>query len=298
MYKYAPHLAVIFAALLWSIDALLRQSLYALPALLIIAIEHGVGTLIFIPFLKKYWNDIKGLAQSGWISILWISLLGGMGGTYFYTKALSYVGYIDLSIVVLLQKLQPVFAMSLAAIILKEKLSKKYILLAFLAIIGGYLVTFGKNSVPNWDDNTLIAALLALLAAFCWGSSTAIAKKALVNLHYSAVTGLRLAVTTLIRLIIIIIFNFEILNVDISLNQWSMIIVIVLSSGTFALFIYYYGLNKLPASHTTLFELFWPLSAVIIDWIRNGESLAFMQLLGAAFLLLSTTLLAQENSNE
>jgi drug/metabolite transporter (DMT)-like permease len=298
MYKYAPHLAVIFAALLWSIDALLRQSLYALPPLLIITIEHGVGTIIFIPFLKKYWDDIKGLLQSGWISILWISLLGGMGGTYFYTKALSYVGYIDLSIVVLLQKLQPVFAMSLAAIILKEKLSKKYILLAFLAIIGGYLVTFGKNSVPNWDDNTLIAALLALLAAFCWGSSTAIAKKALVSLHYSAVTGLRLAVTTLISLIIIIIFNFEILNVDISLNQWSMIIIIVLSSGTFALFIYYYGLNKLPASHTTLFELFWPLSAVIIDWIRNGEPLAFMQLLGAAFLLLSTTLLAKENSNE
>ena len=298
MCKYAPHLAVIFAALLWSVDALLRQSLYALPALLIVAIEHGVGTLIFIPFLKKYWNDIKGLLQSGWISILWISLFGGMGGTYFYTKALSYVGYIDLSIVVLLQKLQPVFAMSLAAIILKEKLSKKYILLAFLAIIGGYLVTFGKNSVPNWDDNTIIAALLALLAAFRWGSSTAIAKKALVSLHYSAVTGLRLAVTTLISLVIIIIFNFEILNVDISLNQWSMIIIIVLSSGTFALFIYYYGLNKLPASHTTLFELFWPLSAVIIDWIRNGEPLEFMQMLGATFLLLSTTLLAKENSNE
>ena len=113
MYKYAPHLAVIFAALLWSVDALLRQSLYALPALLIITIEHGVGTLIFIPFLKKHWNDIKGLIQSGWISILWISFLGGMGGTYFYTKALSYVKYIDLSIVVLLQKLQPVFALSL-----------------------------------------------------------------------------------------------------------------------------------------------------------------------------------------
>ena len=298
MYKYAPHIAVIFAALLWSIDALLRQSLYTLPTLLIISIEHGLGALIFIPFLKKYWDDIKGLLQSGWISILWISLLGGMGGTYFYTKALSYVGYIDLSIVVLLQKLQPVFAMSLAAIILKEKLYKKYIVLAFLAIIGGYLVTFGKNTVPNWDDNTLIAALFALLAAFCWGSSTAIAKKALVSLHYSAVTGLRLAITTLISLIIIIIFNFDILNVDISLNQWSMIIIIVLSSGTFALFIYYYGLNKLPASHTTLFELFWPLSAMVIDWIRNGEPLAFMQLLGAALLLLSTTLLAKENSNE
>ena len=298
MYKYTPHLAIIFAALLWSIDALIRQSLHSLPALLIIVIEHGIGTLIFIPYLKRYWDNIKRLQQSGWMSILWISLLGGMGGTYFYTKALSYVGYIDLSIVVLLQKLQPVFAMSLAAIILKEKLSKKYVMLALLAIIGGYLVTFGKSSVPNWDDNTLIAALFALLAAFCWGSSTAIAKKALVSLHYSAVTGLRLALTTLISLIIIIIFNFDILNVDVSLTQWSMIIIIVVSSGTFALFIYYYGLNKLPASHTTLFELFWPLSTVIIDWIRNGEPLSFIQMFGAAFLLLSTTLLTQENSNE
>ena len=152
--------------------------------------------------------------------------------------------------------------------------------------------------MPNWDDNTLIAALFALLAAFCWGSSTAVAKKALVNLHYSAVTGLRLALTTLISLVIIFIFNFNILNIDISLNQWSMIIIIVLSSGTFALFMYYYGLSKLPASHTTLFELFWPLSAVIIDWIRDGEPLTFMQLLGSALLLLSTTLLARENSNE
>ena len=63
MYKYAPHLAVIFAALLWSVDALLRQSLYALPALLIITIEHGVGTLISIPFLKKHWDDIKRLGD-------------------------------------------------------------------------------------------------------------------------------------------------------------------------------------------------------------------------------------------
>ena len=70
MYKDTPHLAVIFAALLWSIDALIRQSLHSLPALLIIFIEHGMGTLIFIPYLKRYWDDIKRLQQSGWMSIL------------------------------------------------------------------------------------------------------------------------------------------------------------------------------------------------------------------------------------
>jgi len=77
-----------------------------------------------------------------------------------------------------------------------------------------------------------------------------------------------------------------------------MLLLIVFSTGTIALFIYYYGLNRLSASHTTLFELFWPLSAVIIDWIIKGEPLSLSQFLGAIILLTSMTLLTQENSNE
>ena len=73
---------------------------------------------------------------------------------------------------------------------------------------------------------------------------------------------------------------------------------IVISTGTVALFIYYYGLKKLPASHTTLFELFWPLSAVIIDWIVMGNSLSIPQLSGAIILLASMTILSQERTNE
>ena len=138
MKKYLPYFAIIVAALLWSLDAFLRQSLYSLSPLLIITIEHGIGSLLFIPTLIKYWTKIKILKQTGWVSLLWISFLGGICGTYFYTKALGYVDYIDLSIVVLLQKFQPLFAVSLAAIILKEKLSKRYLVLALFAITGGF----------------------------------------------------------------------------------------------------------------------------------------------------------------
>ena len=131
MKKYLPHLTIIIAALLWSVDAFLRQSLYSLSPLLIITIEHGIGSLLFTPILIKYWDNVKKLKQTGWVSVLWIAFLGGICGTYFYTKALGYVGYIDLSIVVLLQKFQPLFAVSLAAIILKEKLSKRYLCLLY-----------------------------------------------------------------------------------------------------------------------------------------------------------------------
>tara|TARA_Y100001970_G_C14220449_1_gene852327 strand:+ start:1593 stop:2501 length:909 start_codon:yes stop_codon:yes gene_type:complete len=298
MKKYLPHLAIIVASLLWSLDAFLRQSLYSLSPLLIITIEHGFGSLLFIPIIIKYWNKIKTLKQTGWVSILWISFLGGICGTYFYTKALGYVGYIDLSIVVLLQKFQPLFAVSLAAIILKEKLSSRYLMLALFAMIGGYLVTFGNKPISIWENNTIIASLFSLLAAFCWGSSTVLGKHALLYFPFSLVTALRLVITTIAGIIIIIFSDWNIIFSYISYEQWKMLLLIVFSTGTVALFVYYYGLNKLPASYTTLFELFWPLSAVIIDWLVRGKPLSFAQLLGAAILLTSMTILTQENSNE
>ena len=63
------------------------------------------------------------------------SYIWGYFGTFFYTKALGYINYINLSVVVLLQKLQPVFAIALSSIILKEKLSKRFISLAIVAIL-------------------------------------------------------------------------------------------------------------------------------------------------------------------
>ena len=92
MYKYAPHFAVIFAALLWSIDALLRQSLYTLPALLIITIEHGIGTLLFIPFNNEA-NISAGKNLALLTSILtfieslrlWLFFDSGEGAFQYYT---------------------------------------------------------------------------------------------------------------------------------------------------------------------------------------------------------------------
>ena len=86
MNKYLPHLAIIIAALLWSLDAFLRQSLYTLSPLLIITLEHGIGSLLFTPILVNNWEKLKTLKQTVWISLLWISILGGICGTYFYTK--------------------------------------------------------------------------------------------------------------------------------------------------------------------------------------------------------------------
>ncbi|HIB78944.1 MAG: EamA family transporter [Candidatus Neomarinimicrobiota bacterium] len=297
MKKYLPALAVIFAAFLWSFDGFIRQNLFALPSFLIVSLEHVIGAILFLPLLIRGWKEVSSLGQRGWISVLWISIFGGVLGTFFYTKALSYVNYIDLSVVVLLQKLQPIFAIALAGVILKEKITKRFIILAFAAIVGGYLVTFGSSSINDWDDKTIIAALLALLAAFSWGSSTVLGKHALNRLSFTTVTSLRLAITASVTAFVLLSTGqYDAIN-NMTLSHWGFIVLIVLSTGSLALFFYYYGLNKLPASHATLYELFWPLSAVGLDWFIRGNILSLPQWVGAILLLGAIIILTRETNN-
>ena len=205
------------------------------------------------------------------------------------------MNYIDLSVVVLLQKLQPLFAITLAAVILKEPLSKKFLVLAVTAIFCSFLVTFGFQPIAYWNDKMIIAALLALLAAFCWGSSTVLGKHALKHISFQTVTSLRLTITAFVCMTLIVITNDIEMVTELTIMQWKILLVITCSTGGVALFIYYYGLNGLPASHATLYELFWPFSAMCIDWFYRGRSLEPAQLFGAVLLLSSMIYLSKDN---
>lgn len=294
MQKYSAPAAVLTAAFLWSLDGFLRQNLSEVSSFMVITLEHILGAIIFIPFLIRGWPEFQSLGQRTWGSILWISICGGILGTFFYTKALSYVHYIDLSVVVLLQKFQPIFAILLAAVILKERLTKRFLILAGLALVGGYLVTFGTKPIHAWDEKTLIAALLSLLAAFSWGSSTVLGKQALNKLSFSTVTALRLFITAIVAGTILMFTQQSSAIGELTRQHWFTLIIIVVSTGAVALFIYYYGLNHLPATHATIYELFWPLSAVMMDWFIRGRILSLEQALGGVLLLGSIIVLTQE----
>lgn len=295
--KYLGPGAVMLAAVLWAVDGLLRQKLSDVPAFQIILLEHAIGAVVFLPVLIRGWKEVTALRERAWISVAWVSILGGIVGTVAYTKALSYVEYIDLTVVVLLQKLQPLFAISLAAVVLKEKLTRRFFILAVVALLGGYLVTFGSSSIAQMNEKTMVAALLAFVAAFAWGSSTVLGKHALKRLSFFTLTALRLWVTAIVAGTIFLSLWNRPDVLALSSDQWITILIIVFSTGSVALFIYYFGLKKVPASHATIYELFWPLTAVLFDWVLKGHVLQPMQILGALLLLGASFVLPRETQS-
>ena len=61
------------------------------------------------------------------------------------------------------------------------------------------------------------------------------------------------------------------------------------------MYLYYYGLKKIPASLATLCELAWPFSAVIFDYFFNHNVLSFTQIVGAVVLVIAVTLATRLN---
>ena len=288
MNRFAP-LFVIIAASFWGVDSiLLRPHLYTLPVPLVVFLESIIVAVLLTPILFKKYTDLRNLKTKDILAFLGVALFGGALGTMAITKALFYVDYVNLSIVVLMQKLQPVFALILAALLLKEKLPKDFFKWATLSIIGALLMTFGLN-IPNLDtgDHTVIAALFALLAAFSFGFSTVLSKRALKNITYEIGTYLRFVATSIIMfLVVLLVGDFSAVN-EVTDFQWMIFGIIAFTSGGLAIFLYYYGLKRISASVATIAELSFPLTAILLEYFLHDNMLDWLQWIGTIILIYS-----------
>ena len=105
MNRLAP-LFVIVAGALWALDGVvLRPELYTLPVFLVVFLESAIISALLTPFFLKRTSEIRELDRGDLIAFLAVALFGGAIGTMAITKAFFYVNYINLSIVVLIQKL-------------------------------------------------------------------------------------------------------------------------------------------------------------------------------------------------
>jgi drug/metabolite transporter (DMT)-like permease len=201
-----------------------------------------------------------------------------------------------LSTVIILQKLQPVFAIGLAALILKERLSRHFYFWAAIAIVSGYMIAFESM----WRDFLSLEffkspSFYALLAAFAYGSSTVFGKNLVTELGFRISTALRFIMTAVLSFWVLLIF-WDILSLwNFEMDQWKLFGIIVFSSWAVALFVYYFGLRRVHASSASIFELAYPLTWIFFDWYFNGSILSLTQIIFSLVLIVSFFMIIREN---
>ncbi|MEX2091007.1 MAG: DMT family transporter [Candidatus Paceibacterota bacterium] len=295
--NYTGPMLIITAALLWAFDGVIRRYLYELPPITIIFFEHLIGLVILLPFVYKHIFKTN-FTKSEWGLLVLIAVLSGLLGTLWFTTALLKVHFISFSVVFLLQKLQPIFAITTANIFLKEKFERGYVRWAILALLSAYFVTF-KNGVVNLEtgEGTVIAALYALGAAFAWGSSTTFSKMLLGKVEPKIGTFFRFFFTVIIALPVLLLFGHgESLGAP-TAPQFGLFTLIAVSTGMVALLLYYKGLSRTPVHISTILELTFPFIAILIDMKLYGAVLAPTQWLAAIVLVFSIYKIARLREN-
>lgn len=303
--KKKSALIVFLASLLWAGDAPFRKPLLTggLAVPFVAFLEHVFNTLASLPALLANRKVFKLLTLKQWAGLFYIGAGASAFAAILFVQGAVVMNY-NFTVAALLQKLQPLFAIILAVMFLKEKLNPKFWLFAVPALVGAYLVTFGFASPRAlWHSGSIntLGSLLAIAAAALWAGGTVVGRGLLKDLDFKFVNGMRFAFG-LIFLAVYVGFAKSYQFSQMTPLFWRNVFIIAMLTGFFALLLYYYGLKNTKASVATLMELGYPLALTVVNWKFLGITLNAGQIIGTLVLLVSVTLLVlysqkYENNN-
>jgi drug/metabolite transporter (DMT)-like permease len=276
---------VALAASFWGLSALWREPLAReLPSLAIVFWEHVLLVALVIPWLVPAVRRVLAVSWRAQASVLVIGAGSSALATVLFTAAFRLGDPITPQV---LQKLQPLIAIALAALLLGERLRPRYAAFLLPALVGGWLLAFAEPlgvSVASAQ-----AALLAVGAAALWAAGTVLGRGASAELRFRDLVALRFSVG-LVTLGVLAATTSTPLAVP-----WSAapsIAALALLPGLAAMVLYYLALGRTPASRATLAELAFPLTAALVGVVALGARPTSSQWLGMAVVLASVVGLA------
>ena len=277
-------LLVAMGAALWGSDGLLRRGLaFELPASVVVFAEHVILVLITLPLLWRARKAVKAFGPRDWAALVFIGAGASALATVLFTQAFVYG---DPNTPLLLQKLQPIFAVAGASLLLGERLLPRYGLYFILALVGAYLIAFpdpGQASV-----SAIAPAALATGAALLWGLGTVLGRFLTAKVAFAELTALRFAVGLPATALILLVRSETSLVSTITAREGFTLVLLALIPGLIALLFYYRGLRETPASAATLAELSFPVTAVTVNYLAFDATLTSSQ--WAGLLILTATI--------
>ncbi|MBC8092397.1 MAG: EamA family transporter [Pseudonocardia sp.] len=272
------------AAALWGTDALLRLPLAgALPASTIVFWEHLIIVVVLVPFLPRAFRAFRAASVRDRLALVAIGAGASAIATALFTEAFRYGDPIT---PVVLQKLQPLIAVVVAAVLIGERVRRGYWLFAIPALAGAWLMAF-KNPLAA-APQALTAALLAVGAAALWAVGTVLGRMVSARMASRDITVLRFAIGLPASAIVLAVDGGPL---TVTPAQLGPLALLALIPGLLGLALYYIGLQSTAAARATLAEMAFPVTAALIGVGLLGATLVPTQWLGLAIIIVSVTAL-------
>ena len=276
--------AVAVAAGLWGTDALLRRPLaHSTEPATIVFGEHVVLVAILLPVVVA---ALPALWRAGPRFVAAAVVVGA--GSSALATILFTQAFVDGDPVtpVVLQKVQPLIAVSLAAAFLGERPRPRFGLFFLGGLAGTWLMAF--PSPVDVSLHGLTPVLYALAAASLWALGTVLGRFLALELPFEQVTAVRFAFGLPAALAAVLVLGAPLTA---SAHDELFIAVLALVTGLVAVLLYYYGLKRTTASVASLAELAFPVVAIAVGYVAFDATLTSTQVAGVALTSLVVLLL-------
>ncbi|MGH7721739.1 MAG: EamA family transporter [Candidatus Dormibacteria bacterium] len=287
---------VAVAASLWASDVFFRTALihHGLTSSRIVFGEDLLITCAFLPFLPRVLGCVRRAPRRSWVALAVIAAGPQAIATVLFTQSLNLAFKAGVpSETYLLQQLQPLIALTLAWLLLRERRRPLFWPLAGVGLVAVYMVIFAQDPARPWMDlrnGQLTAGLLALAAAALWATGTVLGRYALRDIPYRAVTSIRFALALPILLVIVLINDGPSGLAGYRLVDLPPLLGLAVLPGALALLLYYHALRATPASMATVAETAYPLVVTLLLALPAPYGFAqhvyMLQLVGSGLFIL------------
>ncbi|MEO9274509.1 DMT family transporter [Marinomonas sp. 5E14-1] len=283
---------IMIACFTWALDTLIRYPLLnaGYSTIQIVLVEHITLVLILSPILWRYRHLYRHMSRNSALCLFFIGGVGSAIGTLAFTAAFQYL---NPTVVILLQKLQPIVAILLAYWFLKERIEGQFLRWAAVILLGSFVMmwpdlrTLGE---AQWHYSSDVESVIkgygfTLMAVMAWGAATVCGKYlSHQDMPANAILSGRF-VAGLLVLLPLAIFQWDGL-VAMQPIDLGLAVTMALLSGLIGMWFYYKGLRTVPAQMATLAELSFPVFAAAINWFFLDMGLTTYQIVGGAMLIL------------
>ena len=266
---------IAIAAALWGTDALLRKPLAeSTEAATIVFGEHLVLVLLMLPVIPAAFAAVLRAGPRYVAAAAAVGIGASAIATILFTQAFVHG---DPVTPVVLQKVQPLFAVVGAWFILGERPRPKYGWLLLGGVVGAWLIAFPSPFEIHVDK--AYTALLAITAAALWAMGTVLGRLLATRLRFQHVTALRFSFGLPASAVAVLLVGAPFTT---SASDFAWIAALAIVTGLVALSLYYIGLQRTPAIIAALAELTFPVTAAAVGYFAFDATLDGSQWLGVA----------------
>ncbi|QQC62749.1 DMT family transporter [Paraburkholderia ginsengisoli] len=210
-----------------------------------------------------------------------LALLGGAAIVINWVLLFAAYSRASISMATAVYNTQPFMLVALGALVFRERISASAIAWLVVAFIGLVFVVKVEPAVLAVPGQYLVGVAYAVGAAAMYAVSSIITKRLKgTPPHLIALIQVSLGVVMLAPFV-----RFDALPT--SGAQWFELVVLgVVNTGL--MYVLLYGaIQKLPTSMTGALSFIYPVVAIIVDRVAFGQTLAWIQVLGAVLILLA-----------